>query len=82
MSDKIEVDVDEVKRLFAHLEELHEFFHQPSNYDDAASVKKFLQNGAYERLRTMYYDVVWKWLPPETRHGVEEDRYSLVEQER
>ena len=60
---QIQVDLDEVKRLFSLLEELHDFLHQPEYYKDTASVQAFLEEGVYEELKRMYYDVVWNWLP-------------------
>ncbi len=82
MSDKIEVKLDEVKQVFSHLEDLNQFFHQPMNYETIENVENFLQNGGYEKIRTMYYDIVWNWLPPEVQHEMEDDQCSLVEEKR
>lgn len=79
MSDKIQVDLGEVKQLFSLLEELHEFFHQPMHYENSEEVTNFLQNGTYEKLRMMYYDTVWNWLPPEVQQQMEDRQYSLAD---
>ena len=64
MSEKIEVDQDEVKQLFLFLEELNHFFHQPMKYGDQAQVINYVEGGMYDKLKVMYYDVVWNWFPP------------------
>ena len=69
---QIQVDLDEVKRLFLLLEELHDFLHQPEYYKDVDSVQEFLAGGTYEELRKMYYDVVWNWLPETVQKEIEE----------
>ncbi len=78
MSEKIEVELDDVKRLYACLESLNEFFHQPLNYRNTEDLDKFLAEGGYEKLRTMYYDIVWNWLPLEVQHEIEEGESLLV----
>ena len=64
MSDKIQVELSEVKELFLFLEELNSFFHQPMRYEDQEQVKSYVEGGMYEKLKVMYYDIVWNWLPP------------------
>ncbi len=68
---QIQANLEEVKQLFLCLEKLHEFLHQPEYYRDAASVQEFLDAGMYEELKRMYYDVVWKWLPPTVQKEME-----------
>ena len=72
MSDKIEVPLDEVKRLFLFLEELNHFFHQPMHYEDHAAVVKYIEGGMYEQIHSMYYHVVWNWLPPAVQKEIED----------
>lgn len=78
MSKKIEVELDEVKQLYSCLEELNEFFHQPANYRDRERLEKFLSNGGYEKIRTLYYDIVWQWLPDEVQREIEETEPVLT----
>lgn len=78
MSEKIQVDLNEMKQLFIFLEELNSFFHQPMKYTDQAQVVAYVENGMYEQLHTMYYDVVWNWLPPSVQKEME-DRPSPFE---
>ncbi len=71
MNDQVSVPVDDVKRLFLLLEDLHAFLHQPENYRSPADVDRFLSDGVYVRLKTMYYQTVWSWLPPEAQQEME-----------
>ena len=59
MHRTVTVDVAEVQRVHALLEEMNQFFHNPTHYVD---VEKF---GAanYPEIRALYYDVVRNWLP-------------------
>jgi hypothetical protein len=66
MSRKIEVKLDEVKRVFLHLEDLNSFFHSPTKFEDIDKVKEYVEN-MYPELQTMYYDIVWNWLPPDVQ---------------
>lgn len=74
MSQKIQVDAEEVIRLFNLLEELNWFFHDPSHYPDVKAIQDFLgdvNGGIYREIWDMYYHVVWNWLPPEVKAQIE-----------
>jgi hypothetical protein len=63
MSDKVEVAVDEIKRVFELIERVHEFLHQPQNFGE---VESFAAQ-CYPELHGVYYDVVWNWLPQDVK---------------
>ena len=69
--ENIEVKVAEIRAVFECLEELNDFLHQPENYRTPEQVARFLENGAYQKLHHIYYDVVWQWLPPEVQQDYE-----------
>jgi hypothetical protein len=68
MKREIEVDLEEIKRVFFLVEELHTFFHQPMNYSKADEFAK--KN--YKELKTIYYDILWEWLPNDVKKELEE----------
>lgn len=69
MSDKIQVEPSELKELFLFLEDLNHFFHQPMHYEDQEQVKSYVE-GMYPKLHSMFYDVVWNWLPPKMQKEI------------
>jgi len=71
MSKTIAVDLDEARRVFDLLEEVHDLFHQPMKYKDTQIVEKFAEDH-YEQIKRLYYDVVWHWLPPDVQRELEE----------
>ncbi len=72
MSEKIQVNLEEVKRLFFFLEGVNDFFHQPEKYATVEKVLDFWQSGMFEELTTLYYQVVWDWLPPSVQQEIED----------
>ena len=71
MSEKVEVNVEEIRRVFAFLEEANDLFHQPMKYENSDVVKKFSKEH-YGEIKELYYDVVWNWLPEKIKHEIEE----------
>jgi hypothetical protein len=63
MAEKVLVDVDEIKRVFEAIEKIHDFLHQPLNHVDIESFAK--RN--YPEINDVYYNVVWSWLPSDTK---------------
>lgn len=68
MSAKVEVSVEEIKRVYNLIEKMNEFFHQPYNYSqvDDFAIK------IYPELRQIYYHVVWEWLPDNIKQEIED----------
>ena len=61
--EKIEVRLNEVREVFEFLEELHDFMHQPENFLNTEQITQFIESGNYQKLKHVYYHVVWDWLP-------------------
>lgn len=72
MSQKIEVSVDEVKRVFELLGEVNALFHQPLKYEDPNVVRAFSENNNDE-ICELYYNVVWGWLPETMKAEIEDE---------
>jgi hypothetical protein len=72
MSEKIEVELSQVKDIFLLLEELNDFFHDPDKYRDQTRVVDYVESGMYSKLHTAYYTTVWNWLPPEVQQQIED----------
>jgi hypothetical protein len=72
MKEKVEISTAEVLRVYHLLEELNRFLHQPMHYDEHPAVVDWLKNGVYEELSSMYYEIVWGWLPEEEKRKIEE----------
>jgi hypothetical protein len=68
MTDKVEVNLDEVKRVYKMVEDMHNFFHQPMNFP---MVDEFAKEH-YKELKDIYYDVMWDWLPEKVQREFEE----------
>ncbi|PAW76978.1 MAG: hypothetical protein B9S32_12805 [Verrucomicrobia bacterium Tous-C9LFEB] len=69
--ENVEIKVTEIRDVFECLEKLNDFLHQPENYRSPEQIERFMQSGAYQNLRHLYYDVVWQWLPPEVQREYE-----------
>jgi hypothetical protein len=67
----VTVDLDEVRQVFDFLEEAHDLLHQPLKYKDASVVEKFAEQH-YEKVKRLYYEVVWSWLPPDVQQEIED----------
>lgn len=72
MSEKIQINLNEVKELFLFLEDLNQFFHSPSNYGDQQQLIAYVEGGMYDKLRRLYYHTVLDWLPPSARKEFED----------
>ena len=77
MSAKVEVDLEEVKRIYLLMEELVSFFHQPMHYDTPEKLHAFLggagsSDGAFKKISNAYYETVWNWLPDEVQRQIVE----------
>lgn len=71
MSKKIEVDLEEVQRVFALLEDLNALFHQPMKCKDSEYVSNFAKKN-YPEIKDLYYEIVWNWLPKDVQEKIEE----------
>ena len=71
MEKKIEIDLDEARRVFDLLEKMNSLFHQPMKYKDAKAVDAFAE-GNYDEIKELYYNVVWEWLPDDVKVEIEE----------
>ena len=68
---KIEIDPEEILRVYNLMGNLIEFFHQPMHYPDQQAVLDFLNSGVYDEMSDVYYKLMWKWLPGSQRHSIE-----------
>jgi len=71
MSERIQIELSEIKEIFLLLEELNSFFHDPDKYRDQTRVIEYVEGGMYDRLHTAYYTTVWNWLPPAAQEEME-----------
>lgn len=68
MSIKVEVSIEEIKRVYLLVERMNEFFHQPDNYNQIDSFSAQI----YPELSEVYYNIIWEWLPEEVRKEIED----------
>jgi hypothetical protein len=68
MGDKVEIDLDEIRRVFELIEQVHDFLHQPLNYGDIHS----FATRCYPEVHEAYYQVIWNWLPAHVKADYEE----------
>ena len=71
MARKIEIDVDEVRRVFLLLEQVNGMFHQSFKYKNTDIVSEFAES-SYPEIKELYYQVVWHWLPKDIQDEMEE----------
>jgi hypothetical protein len=71
MTTTINIELDEVCRVFDFLEKVQDLMHQPEKYEDIDIVKKFVEEN-YSEVKELYYDVVWNWLPNKKKQEIEE----------
>ena len=69
--DTVEVPISEVRELYALLEKLNATLHQPLSFEDPNYMRDFATKN-YPALKSMYYDVVWNWLPPDVQEELVE----------
>ena len=67
MSRKVEIDVEELKKVYLLLEDLNDFFHQEEKYSD---IKNFADQN-YKRIHECYYKTVWNWLPSDLKEEIQ-----------
>ncbi len=65
---KIEISLEDAQRVYRLMEEMNDFFHQPEKYNET---EKFAKKN-YEEIRSLYYDVVWNWLPQDIKDDITE----------
>lgn len=58
MIEKVNVSVDEVKRVYGLLEELNSFFHEPMNFKNPKDTAAFATTN-YQEIKELYSQVVW-----------------------
>jgi hypothetical protein len=71
MGQKIDVSIDEVRRVFDLLEKVNSLFHQPMKYENSELVKAFAETN-YKEINDLYYNVVWEWLPEAVKTEIED----------
>ena len=71
MSEKVEIKLTELRKLFEFLEQANSFLHQPMNYESSASTRKWVAEH-YPTLQELYYGTVWNWLPKEVQTEYEQ----------
>ena len=69
MSKKIEVELNEIIRTYRMMEKLNNFFHQSMNF---VNTNEFAEKN-YEEIRTVFYKVIWNWIPPEVQEQLMEE---------
>ncbi|MDM1022144.1 hypothetical protein QSV37_17885 [Acinetobacter sp. VNK23] len=69
MLTKVEINIEEIRRVYLLVEKMNEFFHQPDNYNQVDSFSKQI----YPELSEVYYHIIWEWLPKEVRNEIEEE---------
>ena len=70
MTRKVEVNVEEIRRVFLLLEEINSLFHQPMKYQDSEYITKFAEL-KYSEIKELYYNTVWDWLPSDIQEEIE-----------
>jgi hypothetical protein len=71
MDERVQVPLEDARRVFAFLEKAHELMHQPLAYSDPKQVERFVREN-YAEVRELYYRVVWNWLPDQVRREIED----------
>lgn len=69
---KVQVELDEVLRVYRLLESLNELLHQPSRFSKGEEAERYATE-QYPEVRELYYDVVWSWLPAEVQGRLTEE---------
>ena len=70
MSDKdISISANQVRELFALMEEIQDLFHQPMNYENKDTVIKFADK-YYPAIHKAYYKTLWDLLPEEDKEKI------------
>jgi len=70
MSVKIEIELDEARRVLDLLEKVNDLFHQPMKFKDTAQVESFA-NENYQEIKSLYYDVAWDWMPEDVKEDIQ-----------
>jgi len=71
MSSSVQVNVNDVRRVYELLDKLRNLFHQPLYYRDPNVVERFADEN-YSEIMDLYYKTVWEWLPEDVRRSIEE----------
>ncbi|WP_417683389.1 hypothetical protein [Pseudidiomarina aquimaris] len=72
MLRNIEVKLDEVKRVYKMMEQLHDLLHQPEKYRNRDVMESFVQEH-YAELSELYYEIVWEWLPQDIQDEITDE---------
>lgn len=70
MDRQINISSAEAKRVFDLLEKVNDLFHQPMKYKDSGVVESFVDVN-YQEIKSLYYKVVWNWLPEDLQSEIE-----------
>ncbi len=63
---KIEISLEDAQRVYRLMEDMNDFFHQPAKYNET---EKFAKKN-YGEIKTLYYDVIWNWLPQDIKDDI------------
>ncbi len=66
----ITISANEVRELYALMEELQNLFHQSMYYEDSERVKKFADMH-YPTIKKAYYETLWELLPDGDKDKIE-----------
>lgn len=69
MPRKIEMTEETAWRIYRLIEEMHDFLHQPMNYETLEDLNRWLEKGTYKELHDVYYKVVGPWFPVDDETG-------------
>jgi hypothetical protein len=72
MKDQISISIEEAVRVFRMLGELNSLTHQPMNFETVDIAKQFAEKN-YPEIKSLYYHVVWNWLPKEVQERIENE---------
>jgi len=67
---KIEIELEDLKRVFFLLEDINHLFHQPMYFNDSDMVEAFADRN-FDEIGELYYKVIWNLLPAEVQEEIE-----------
>jgi hypothetical protein len=65
----VNIDINEIKRVFFLIEKINDVFHQEENFMDQKLMKKFA-NENYSEIHELYYKIIWNWLPKDVQEEI------------
>ena len=68
--DEIKISANQVRELYALMEEMNDLFHQPIYYEDKETVIAFAEKYS-PAIKKAYYETLWTLLPKSDRERIE-----------